>query len=227
MLLKCYCQHCGDQLEHELENPSEEPGSVACPHCGLETELYFSSGVTEQMSAFEVAVLAQSLPKFVDESFRAIEIEATTSREIYTVNLLDYSCSNPLCEKIHCRLPPRDIGRLCKHIIVALRRKRLGEYLPPIALGIVENGLNIAFPVAFGINPGRFAEDMDGNLIYISGKDNNGWVSVFALTPQRNAKKYYRFGYNIETKAWVRSDGSGSFWRVKPRVDESVFNFLR
>ena len=162
------------------------------------------------------------LPAFSDESLRTIQIRATTSADVYTVNLLDYTCSNPLCKEIHSGVPPRDFGRLCKHIILALRQKNLVKQLPPIARGIAENGLPYD---AYGIYPGRFAEDNYGRPIYITGPNYDGWVSVFALK-RRNGVNYYRFGYNIKSKDSLQTMTStgAAFYRACPAIDESVLH---
>jgi len=159
---------------------------------------------------------AKLLPAFFDESLRVIHIRATTSADIYTVNLLDYTCNNPLCLQIHSGVPPRDFGRLCKHIILALRQKNLVRQLPPIARGIVQNGHPDA---AYGIYPGRFENDRNGNPIYITGPNYDGWISVFALR-RRNGVNYYRFGYNINSNDCLQTMTStgAAFYRTRPAI---------
>lgn len=157
------------------------------------------------------------LPAFTDESLRAIEIKSSDWTETYIVNLLDYSCTCSKCLEIHSGAPPRDVGCICKHIIIALRDKNLVGQLPPIARGIVEHG----YPEAFGIYPGRFANDIDGNPIYITGQNEKGWVSIFALK-RRAGVNYYRFGYNLNEKRWWCDNERGMLsWRL-PRLDESI-----
>jgi ankyrin repeat protein len=146
------------------------------------------------------------LPVFYDESLRAIEIKSTDWTKTYIVNLLDYTCTCQLCLEIHSGVPARDFGRLCKHIIMALRGKNLVAQLPPIARGIVENGYPYA---AFGIYPGRFATDLNGNPIYITAPNYDGWLNVFALR-RRDGVNYYRYGYNVKTGVWNYSDRSGT-----------------
>ena len=106
--------------------------------------------------------LSKQLPIFSDESLRAIEVKSGDGSKTYVVNLLDYTCTCPHCLEIHSGVPARDFGRLCKHIILALRTQNLVAQLPAIAQGIAQNG----YPDrAFGIYPGRFAEDL--SLIHI------------------------------------------------------------
>ena len=160
--------------------------------------------------------LTKLLPAFSDESLRLIHIRATTSADIYTVNLLDYTCNNPLCLEIHSGVPLRDFGRLCKHIILALRQKNLVRQLPPIARGIVENGLPYD---AYGIYPGYFQNDRNGNPMYITGPNYDGWVSVFALR-RRNGVNYYRFGYNTKSNDCLQTMTStgAAFYRTRPAI---------
>ena len=160
------------------------------------------------------------LPVFTDESLREIKIKATTSNETYTVNLLDYTCDNPLCLEIHSGVPSRDFGRLCKHIIMALRENNLVAQLPPIARGIVQNGSPFA---AFGIYPGRFAKDIDGNPIYITGRNYDGWINIFALWRQ-DGVNYCRFGYNVDSRRWYYRNFS---YLHQPRIDESILHSLK
>jgi hypothetical protein len=167
------------------------------------------------------------LPAFCDESLRLVEIKSSDWTKTYIVNLLDYTCTNPQCIEIHSGVPPRDFGRLCKHIILALRARNLVPQLPPIARGIAENG----YPdLAFGVYPGRFTNDRNGNPIYITGRNYDGWINVFALW-RRDGVNYYRFGFNVRTKAWNYTDKSGTLRHrlegermldPKPNVDESV-----
>lgn len=157
------------------------------------------------------------LPVFSEESLRTIEVKSSNWKETYIVNLLEYTCTCSLCLEIHSGVPARDFGRLCKPIIIALREKNLVTQLPPIARGIAENG----YPDAFGVYPGRFANDLNGNPIYITGKNYDGWISVFALRRQ-DGVNFYRFGYNINSKNWLQTFGSGLFYRRHPKIDESI-----
>lgn len=153
------------------------------------------------------------LPIFTHESLKAIKV--THWNTIYTVNLLDYTCNCPLCVEIHSKAPPRDFGRLCKHIILALREKHLVAQLPPIARCMVGN------PRAFAVYPGRFATDPNGNTIYITGKNHDGWLNVFALK-RPDGVNYYRFGYNANSKIWWCDDERGmDNWR-SPKIDELI-----
>jgi len=145
------------------------------------------------------------LPVFSDESLRAIEVKSSNWQNTYIVNLLEYTCTAPLCLEIHSGVPPRDFGRLCKHIIIALREKNLVSQLPPIARGIAEHG----YPQAFGVYPGRFANDLNGNPIYITAPNYDGWLNVFALR-RRDGVNYYRYGFNIKTGVWNYSDRLGT-----------------
>ena len=158
------------------------------------------------------------LPVFSDDVLRAIEIQSTDRTKTYIVNLLEYTCTCQKCLEIHSGVPARDFGRLCKHIIMALRGYNLVAKLPPIARGIAENGYPDA---AFGVYPGRFGNDRNGNSIYITGKNQDGWISVIALA-QRNGVNYFRFGFNVISKRWYRALWLGDFSRKKPPVDESI-----
>jgi hypothetical protein len=157
------------------------------------------------------------LPAFTDEALRAIEVQSTDWTKTYIVNLLDYTCSSQDCMKLHSGVPPLDVGRICKHIIIALRDKNLVGQLPPIARGIVENG----YPEAFGIYPGRFAKDLVGNPIYITGQNAKGWLNVFALR-LRNGVNYYRYGYNVIERRWWCNEERGMLYWHLPKIDESV-----
>jgi hypothetical protein len=155
------------------------------------------------------------LPIFTHESLKAIKVSDWNT--IYIVNLLDYTCNCPLCIEIHSGVPPRDFGRLCKHIIMALRGKHLVAQLPPIARGMVE----YRYPRAFGVYPGRFANDLNGNQIYITGKNHDGWFNVFALK-SRNGVNYYGFGYNANSKRRWCDDERGMLFGQPPKIDESI-----
>ena len=158
------------------------------------------------------------LPVFTSEVLRAIEVKSTDQTKTYIVNLLDYTCTCPLCLEIHSGVPSRDFGRICKHIIIALRGKYLVSQLPPIAKGIAENGYPYA---AFGVYPGRFANDLNGNPIYITGKNQDGWINVFALT-RRDGVNYFRYGFNVIRKSWCRTMESGGYNWAPPKIDESI-----
>jgi ankyrin repeat protein len=158
---------------------------------------------------------ARLLPVFSGEALQAIQIKSSDQSKTYIVNLLEYTCTCPLCLEIHSGVPARDYGRLCKHIILALRKQNLVAQLPPIARGIVENGLPYD---AFGIYPGRFAEDLYGRPIYITGKNYDGWISIFALW-RRNGVNYSRFAYNVNARRWYFKN---LLYLYLPKVDESL-----
>ena len=163
---------------------------------------------------------AKLLPVFTDDLglLRGIHVKSTDGTKTYIVDLLDYTCTCPLCLEIHSGVPARDFGRICKHIVIALRRFDLVPQLPPIAKAIAENGYPDA---AFGVYPGRFGNDRNGKPIYITGKSSDGWINVFALA-QRNGVNYFRFGFNVISRRWHRSFSWGGFSRKKPPVDESI-----
>lgn len=161
---------------------------------------------------------SELLPVFTSDLLRGVQIKSTSGT--YAVDLLDYTCSSPRCRKIHSGLPPRDLGRLCKHIIIALRRFELVAQLPPIARGIAQNG----YPDrAFGVYPGRFARDLYGRPIYITGKDDRGWMSVFALA-KRDSVNYLCFRYNIMSRKWVQIMESGEYNWTPPKIDEAILH---
>jgi hypothetical protein len=67
----------------------------------------------------------------------------------------------------------------------------------------------------YGIYPGRLDRDRNGNLVYVTGANSNGWVNVFALK-RRDGKTYYRFGYNLNEQRWA--------YGTKPQVaEDSLF----
>jgi hypothetical protein len=143
------------------------------------------------------------------------------------VNLLDYTCACPQCIIIHSDIPLRDFGRLCKHVILALRARNLVSQLPPIARAIAANGAPYK---AYGVYPGRFANDRNGNSIYITGQNYDGWINVFALC-WRGGVNFYRFGFNVRTKAWNYTDKSETLRHrlegdrmlaPNPNADESI-----
>lgn len=157
------------------------------------------------------------LPILTDESLRKIEISNSNWTQIYLVNLLDYTCSAPLCIQMHQHVPPNDFGRLCKHIIKALRYCKLVEYLPPMAKGMANHG----YPNAYGIIPGCFAADIYGKPIYITGIYKNSWINVYALK-RKNGVNYFRFGYSLQLRTWFdTSPTRKSYWNHPP-VDIAV-----
>jgi hypothetical protein len=244
--LKCECPHCGQRIEY----PSDGIGEIVpCPSCEKPVtltlaELPQSAEETRRQKKWDewkAAHLRQAwrpphftmpiltdplklLPVFSDESLRAIEVKSSDWTKTYIVNLLDYTCTCPRCVEIHAGVPSRDFGRLCKHIIIALRRVELVAQLPPIARGIVDNfhwHSHSSYPKPFGVYPGRFAKDLNGNDIYITGKTFGGWISIFALT-RRDGVNYYRYGFNVINRRWCRIMRSGAYnWR-KPPIDESI-----
>lgn len=235
--LKCECPHCGQNIEY----PSEGTGqTVPCPTCDKPVMLTPAelpqaddeARRQKEWNEWKVAHFRQCwkpscltlpiqtdplklLPIFSDDSLRAIEVKSSDWTKTYVVNLLDYTCTCPLCLEIHLGVPLRDFGRLCKHIIIALRERKLVAQLPPIARGIVENGLPYD---AYGIYPGRFAEDLYGRPIYITGKNYDGWINVFALL-RRNGVNYSRFGYNVNSRRWYFKNLS---YLYLPKIDESI-----
>jgi hypothetical protein len=237
--LKCECPHCGQPIEY----PSEGTGQIVpCPTCEkpvtlTATELPQADDEArrqKEWAEWKAAHFRQCwkpprltlpiqtdplklLPVFSDDSLRAIEVKSSDWTKTYVVNLLDYTCTCPLCLEIHAGIPPRDFGRLCKHIIIALRGEKLVAQLPPIARGIVDHG----YPKAYGVYPGRFASDLNVNPIYITGKNFDGWINVYALA-RRNGVNYFRYGFNTKSKRWCRIMTSGAYNWTKPQVDESI-----
>jgi hypothetical protein len=79
--------------------------------------------------------------------------------------------------------------------------------LSPIGLAIVQEG--------FGVYPGRFNRDRNGNLIYITGVNNSGWINVYALK-RKDGKTYYRFGYSVNEQKWA--------FGTSPALSEEILN---
>ena len=237
--LKCECPHFGQNIEY----PSEGTGqTVPCPTCDKSVTLtpaelpqtddearrqrewdeWKATHFRQCWKPPRLTLPIQTdplklLPVFSGDSLRAIEVKSSDWTKTYIVNLLDYTCTCPLCSEIHAGIPPRDFGRLCKHIIIALRGEKLVAQLPPIARGIAENG----YPRAYGVYPGRFANDLNGNPIYITGKNFDGWINVYALT-RRNGVNYFRYGFDTKSKSWCRIMTSGAYNWTKPQIDESI-----
>ena len=150
--------------------------------------------------------LSKLLPIFSDVSLRAIEVKSSDWTQTYVVNLLDYTCTCPLCLGIHAGVPPRDFGRLCKHIIIALRREKLVIQFPPSA---TEQQI-MATPKPTEFIQGALANDLNGNPIYITGKNYDRSINVYALT-RRNGVNYYRYGFDTIRKSWCRIMPSGAY----------------
>src|SRR5439155_2004619 len=122
------------------------------------------------------------LPEITYEPFRSVQVRSSDGERFYTVNLADYTCTCPDFLAVHANAPQRDLGRLCKHICWSLKHPRIIPLLSPICLAMVQEG--------FGIHPGRLDRDNNGNAIYITGQNRQGWLDVFALK-RRDGKTYY------------------------------------
>lgn len=178
-----------------MEFPEDMQGNtIPCPHCNLSTVL---SGPNVQRSSPVLPcanlVSKWGLPELEDESLRSLKVISSNGTDCYTVDLIGYTCTCPSFIKDHYVAQSRDFGRICKHICAALNRPNILPLLDPIARAIVRDG--------FGVYPGRFALDNNGNTIYITGVNSTGWLNVFALK-RINGKTYYRFGYNINEGRW-------------------------
>ncbi|MGA3145360.1 MAG: SWIM zinc finger family protein [Verrucomicrobiota bacterium] len=222
---KIACANC----QGHIEFPKELHGqTIDCPHCGLSTVLRVPGFVeslptpapTAPISLDQPPSIAQTpqiqddtinpapqlgLPEITDESFRSTKVRSQDGTNHYTVNLIDYTCTCPSFLEVHSKAPPRDYGRICKHICAELNRHRDYLRLDPICRAIVQEG--------YGIYPGRFDRDKNGNLIYITGANSTGWLNVFALK-RIDGKTYYRFGYNLKEGRWAY----GSFPKIKEEI---------
>jgi hypothetical protein len=147
------------------------------------------------------------LPDLKDESLRSIQVKSSDGARYYTVNLLDYSCTCPSFLEIQSTAPPRDVGRLCKHICRSLNRHPIRQSLNPICLAMVKEG--------YGIHRGHLNRDQNGNLIYITGVSSQGWLNVFALK-RKDGKTYFRFGYSVSQRRWA--------YGIKPKIDEEILH---
>ena len=148
---------------------------------------------------------SNQLPDLKDESLRSIRVKSSDGKRYYSVNLLDYTCTCPSFLEIQSKAPPRDLGRLCKHICRCLNRRPILKLLSPICRAMVQEGR--------GIHPGRFGRDRRGNRIYITGVSSQGWLNVFALK-RKDGRTYFRFGYNVKERRWA--------YGIKPNIDEGT-----
>lgn len=205
---KIECPNC---FQH-IECPQELTGqTIDCPTCHkpFRAELFKTPDYppNPEIPTSASESLPELLPQIREESLRSIQVRSSDGTRYYTVNLVDYTCTCPSFVEVHSKAPPRDFGRLCKHLCVSLNRAELRASLSPIGLAIVQEG--------FGIYPGRFDRDRNGNLIYITGLNNSGWVNVYALK-RRDGGKYYRFGYNVNEQRWA--------FGAKPPINEELLS---
>lgn len=204
MLVKCPCNNCSGHLEFESGNVGV---TVPCPHCGLDTRLFTPQVPLQPAEAahldHEQSLL--QLPQITDESLRAIQIPSSDGLQSYSVNLVEYTCTCPDFVKVHANTPEREVGRMCKHICRALNNEQILPLLSPICLTMVLEG--------HGIHPGKSGQDENGNPVYVTGANSQGWLNVFALK-RRNGKTYYRFGYNVIEHRWA--------YGQKPKIDERI-----
>lgn len=232
---KIACANC----QGHIEFPKELHGQpIDCPHCGLTTVLrvpgyvepspppippviqkapdaggtqpiIYVAALQPQIVPIQTAPTSPEsallLPEMTDESLRSIQARSSDGEHYYTVNLIDYTCTCPSFLEVHYKAPPRDFGRICKHICSALNRPEILPLLNPMCKAMVEEG--------FGVYPGRFGRDENGNIIYITGANTAGWINVFALK-RRDGRKYYRFGYNLSEQRWAY----GSSPKINDRI---------
>jgi len=132
-------------------------------------------------------------------------VRSSKGTNYYTVSLIDYTCTCPSFTEDHAKAPPRNYGRMCKHICGLLNQRKFLPLLDPICLAMVTEG--------FGVCPGRMDRDMNGHPIYITGTNSSGWLNVFALK-RVNGKKYYQFGYNVNENRWAYGN--------RPKIDEQL-----
>jgi hypothetical protein len=205
---KVNCPNC---FQH-IECPQELSGqTIDCPTCNKPFRVEFFKAPdyppNPELPVSSSETLPESLPKISDESLRSIQVRSSSSDRFYTVNLIDYTCTCPSFLEVHSKSPPQDFGRLCKHLCASLKRPEMLRLLSPIGLAIVQEG--------FGVYPGRFERDRNGNLIYITGVNNSGWINVYALK-RRDGKTYYRFGYSLNEQRWA--------FGVSPAVNIELLN---
>jgi hypothetical protein len=208
--IECPCQYCLSPVPFQR---SEAGQSITCPSCGMPT-VVFDSSISTQIPPLTVPQRDSSpprpespfqLPKLTDESLRSIEVRSSDGERFYTVNLIDYTCTCPSFMEVHQMAPERDFGRLCKHMCLCLSRPETLPLLNPACLAMVSEG--------FGIYPGRVDRDDNGNPIYITGTNTNGWLNVFALK-RKAGRTYYRFGYNVNERRWA--------YGSKPKISEET-----
>jgi len=245
---KIACTNC----QGHIEFPQELHGqTIDCPHCGLSTILRVPGYVQPSPVPPPIAKTSQShddyvnlsspmgLPDLTDESLRSIQVKSSKGTDFYTVNLIDYTCTCPSFLEVHSKAMPRDFGRICKHICASMNRPKVLPLLDPMCRAIVREG--------YGIYPGRFERDNNGNIIYITGVNSTGWANVFALK-RINGKTYYRFGFNVNEGRWAyglgpkineevlfpkpsskfsRPTSSGMGWRIFWGISKGVWTILR
>jgi hypothetical protein len=210
MYITCACSNCSGHIEFDASGVGD---TVACPHCGLETALFDphkpQSSATADVTHLDL--LAPSgepllqLPEITDESFRNVRVRSSDGQNFYMVNLIDYTCTCPSFLADHSNAPQRSFGRMCKHICRSLNDRKILPLLNPLCRAMVEEG--------YGILSGRFDLDKNGNTIYISGVNAQGWLNVFSLK-RKDGKKFYRFGYNIIEGRWAYGQG--------PKINEEI-----
>jgi len=201
-----------------IEFPETMHGQVVdCPHCGLSVMLALPGYKKKNGPAPAPGFLgpmpdappepAGLLPLLTDESLRSIQVLSSKGAQYYTVNLIDYTCTCPSFVKDHANVPPRQYGRMCKHICSSLNQEKIRPFLDPICAAMVASG--------YGVYPGRLWHDNNGKQIYITGVSPSGWLNVYALK-RVNGKTYYQFGYNVGEQRWA--------FGQRPNVDERIFN---
>lgn len=207
MFVKCACTNCQGHIEFDAINTGL---TVTCPHCGIETML--NSPQTENqaiVSVFPSTTQSQQqpfgLPVITDKSLRSIKVKSSDGINFYRVNLVDYTCTCPSFFKDHAHSPPKDFGRLCKHICGELNRHKLYSTLDPMCKVIAEE--------RFGVYPGRFDKDANGNPIYITGVSPAGWINIFALK-RKDGVNFFRFGYNLTEERWAYGSAPKAIERI-------------
>jgi hypothetical protein len=215
MYLKCACSTCSGHIEFDVSGLGR---TVTCPHCGWNTLLFDPHGVNPNAgtevryrdSLVPIGESGSQLPEFSDESFRNLHVRSSEGAGYYTVNLIDYTCTCPSFVNDHSKASRCEFGRMCKHICKSLNNQQILPLLNPICRAMVKEG--------YGIYPGRFELDENGNTVYVTGVNSEGWLNVFALK-RKDGKNYYRFGYNINERRWAYDE--------HPKVNEKILYLER
>jgi hypothetical protein len=144
--------------------------------------------------------LSLALPVDTDECAREISIESSSNDQCYVVDLSKHTCNCPDFTKKRTLFPSNDIRRACKHICLAIARRRLLDRVDTLSSALISECVQsgCGFPCD---GPVLWFEIEGDPIVFSFG--NSEWLNIFAIARGKHREfKFDRFGYNFIERRW-------------------------
>lgn len=174
------------------------------------------------------------VPELDAELDEPARIWSTSTRGVsYQVNPARLSCTCPAQQEAVANFPhPRDVRRVCKHLVMVLSWPKVQERLDGPVAAVVRRGVWERASKRRGVLERHFFEwELGGSPVFLGTNPESRWVSVVARRRKKGDRhpvytgKYEMFAFNLDESGWafdVAPPGAGELRRAIAAVSASL-----